>query len=190
MPLLFNSLNQGVVSFGFYNIETDGLLLGQHFFFCTDFCTAAKALFGKPLAETANTTLSGHVFHDPQRVGDLKGAIEGSHHSGFLGELYRMWPFPAAPKAFRQKLHCFENRLKTSYLLERMADSVEIQVAREAHFRRVTVGPYHFSHDGFARLLQYIVWGGYPTWEDHEESQLPEELRGVRLLLAQLVKDP
>ncbi len=75
-----------------------------------------------------------------------------------------------------------------------MADPVEIQVARETNFRRVHIGPYHFSPGGFARLLQYIVRGGYPTWEDHDESQLPEELLVVRQLLAQheewLAEDP
>jgi hypothetical protein len=185
MPLLFNSLSHGVVSFGFYNIETDGLLLGQHFFFCTDFCTAIKALFEKPLDEAANTAFSGHVFHDPQRIGDLKGAIHGSRHTGFFGEIYRMWPFSEAPGAFRQKLHCFENREQTLALLELMATSIEIQLTRKSNFQRVAIGSYHFSRGEFVRLLQYVVRGGYPTWEDHNESQLPDQLRVLRQLLAQ-----
>ena len=186
MPLLFNSLSHGAVSFGFYNIETDGLLLGQHFFFCTDFCTAIKALFEKPLDEAVNTAFSGHVFHDPQRIGDLKEAIiDGSSHTGFFGELYSMWPFSKAPGAFRQKLHCFENREQTLALLESMAASIEIQMKRKPNFQRVAIGSYHFSRGEFVRLLQYVVRGGYPTWEDHNESQLPDQLRVLRQLLAQ-----
>jgi hypothetical protein len=182
---MFNSLSHGVVPFGFYNIETDGLLLGQHFFFCTDFCRMVKALFEKPLAEEADAALSGHVFHDPQRIGNLKGAINGSLHTGFFGEIYRVWPFPEAPEIFRQKLHCFDNRGHTLGLLGSMADPVEIQVVREANFRQVQIGPYHFTLSGFVRLLQYIVRGGYPTWEEDGGRQLPEALLLVGQLLTQ-----
>ena len=186
MPLLFNSLSHGVVSFGFYNIETDGLLLGQHFFFCTDFCTAMKVLFEKPLDEAATTAFSGHVFQDPQRIGNLKGAItKDSRHTGFFGELYRIWPFSEAPGAFRQKLHCFENREQTLALLESMAAPIEIQGTRNANFQQVAIGSYHFSRKEFVRLLQYVARGGYPTWEDHNESQLPAQLGVLRQLLAQ-----
>lgn len=185
MPLLFNSLSHGVVSFGFYNIETDGLLLGEHFFFCTDFCAAIKALFEKPLDDAANAAFSGHVFPDPQRIGDLKGALHGSRRNGFFGEIYRMWPFSEAPEAFRQKLHCFGNREKTLALLELMATSSEIQLARKSNFQQVAIGAYHFSRREFVRLLQYVVRGGYPTWEDHNESQLPDQLRVLGRLLTQ-----
>ncbi len=73
MPLLFNSLSHGVVSFGFYNIETDGLLLGQHFFFCTDFCIAMKALFRKPL---------GRRRQPPRFLGTFSPIHNGSAISG------------------------------------------------------------------------------------------------------------
>jgi hypothetical protein len=186
MPLLFNSLSHGAVSFGFYNIETDGLLLGEHFFFCTDFCSAMIELFEKPLEQDANSTFPGHVFDDPQRIGNLKGAMtNSSRHTSYFGELYRMWPFSEAPGAFRQKLHCFKNRERTLALLESMSTPVELQVTREPYFQQVAIGSYHFSGRELVRLLQYVVRGGYPTWEDHEESQLPDPLRALCQHLAQ-----
>ena len=185
MPLLFNSLSHGAVSFGFYNVETDGLLLGQQFFFCTDFCAAVKGLFEKPLEQPADSAIYGHVFHDPQHIGDLRGAINGYRHTGFFGDVYRIWPFSQSPEAFRQKLRCFENRGRTLALLESQAAGIEIPVKRGSNFERVAIGSYHFCREEFVRLLRYVVRGGYPTWEDHSECQLPDQLRVLRQLLAQ-----
>ncbi len=38
MPLAFDSLSHGIVAFGFFNIESDMLILEQYFFFATEFC--------------------------------------------------------------------------------------------------------------------------------------------------------
>ena len=36
MPLLFESLSHGEIPFGFFNIETDMILLNNYFFFASD----------------------------------------------------------------------------------------------------------------------------------------------------------
>ena len=36
MPLLFQSLSHGEIPFGFFNIETDMILLNNYFFFASD----------------------------------------------------------------------------------------------------------------------------------------------------------
>ena len=38
MPLAFESVNRGTIAFGFFNIDTDLLLLQQYFLFAEDFC--------------------------------------------------------------------------------------------------------------------------------------------------------
>ena len=38
MPLAFESMSHGTIVFGFFNIETDMLLLERYFIFGTDFC--------------------------------------------------------------------------------------------------------------------------------------------------------
>jgi hypothetical protein len=38
MPLSFESLSHGTIAFGFFNIETDMLLLEQYFLFADAFC--------------------------------------------------------------------------------------------------------------------------------------------------------
>lgn len=38
MPLGFHSLSHGVVPFGFFNVASDLLILGDHFAFATEMC--------------------------------------------------------------------------------------------------------------------------------------------------------
>jgi hypothetical protein len=44
MPLLFKSVSHGDLAFGFFNIETDMLLLNGYFFFASDFCRHVATL--------------------------------------------------------------------------------------------------------------------------------------------------
>lgn len=44
MPLAFESLSHGAIAFGFFNIESDMLLLEHYFFFATDFCEHIRAM--------------------------------------------------------------------------------------------------------------------------------------------------
>jgi len=39
MPLAFDSSSHGKIAFGFFNIETDMLLLENYFIFATQFCS-------------------------------------------------------------------------------------------------------------------------------------------------------
>ena len=48
MPLAFESLSHGTVAFGFFNIESDMLLLDRYFFFAGDFCDCVTALAAPP----------------------------------------------------------------------------------------------------------------------------------------------
>ncbi|MDW7710321.1 MAG: hypothetical protein SCH98_07575, partial [Deferrisomatales bacterium] len=130
MPLAFPSLSHGTVAFGFYNVETDGLLLDRLFFFCTDFCRAAVELAaGGP--EGASSSLRGFALAGPEEIGDLMGAIRGVRHVGFLGDVYRLWPFPADPAGFRQKPDGAHNRRFVEELLQARAPEVEIGLVAE-----------------------------------------------------------
>ena len=44
MPLAFESKSHGRIAFGFFNIESDMLLLEHYFFFADDFCRNISAL--------------------------------------------------------------------------------------------------------------------------------------------------
>jgi hypothetical protein len=183
MPLAFPSLSHGTVAFGFYNIETDGLLLEDLFFFATDFSAAVEELASAGGDAPARAVLDGHRFPDRAAVGDLMGAIHGVRLVGYLGEIYRRWPFPADPEGFRQKLAGHANRAATQAVLDRCAERTRIPLTAEAGFGRVSVGPYEFSKAGFLELLRYVVRGGYPTWED---GPLPASARRLQPVVAAL----
>ena len=48
MPIAFNSLSHGKVAFGFFNIESDMLLLEHDFFFSTVFCEHMSRIARQP----------------------------------------------------------------------------------------------------------------------------------------------
>lgn len=174
MPLAFPSLSHGTVAFGFYNIETDGLLLDRLFFFCSDFCRAVGELEAAPgAARGSRASLPGFEFARPEEIGDLMGAIRGTSREGFLGEVYRLWPFPADEAGFRQKLYGAENRRPVEGLLRALAVPREIVLAPDPAGGSVRVGEYVFSRRAFGALLDYVIRGGYPTWEGYEHGRRP-----------------
>jgi hypothetical protein len=176
MPLAFPSLSHGTVAFGFYNVETDGLLLERLFFFCTDFCGAVCALADGEPDSGARSSVPGFAFARGGDIGDLMGAIRGTTREGFLGEVYRLWPFPEDPGAFRQKLHGASNRPAVEELLRRFARPVRVSLEAESGGGPVSIGEYRFSRAGFLALIDYVWRGGYPTWEGFEQGRRPPEV--------------
>jgi hypothetical protein len=70
MPLAFESMSHGTVAFGFFNIDTDMLLLEQYFLFGSEFCRQ----IGK-LAE--NVDEEQYRSNWPVYVLEMKAGIEG-----------------------------------------------------------------------------------------------------------------
>lgn len=168
MPISFDSRSHGRIVFGFYNIETDNLLLNDLFFFCSDFCDSVR----KIREPGARTIMHGHVFLNQDDIGDFAGAMRGVRFTGYMGELYRVWPFPSKPEDFRQKLYGARNREKVQVMLSRHATKVDILLSRlENHY--VQIGDYLFDDIQFMALLHYIRRGGMPCWEGHEKGERP-----------------
>jgi hypothetical protein len=186
MPLAFRSLSHGTIAFGFYNIETDGMLLDRLFFFSTDFCRAVCELDRLLKRADPRAELPGYLFEDPRRIGDLAGAIEGLRHTGYLGEIYLLWPFPSRPEEFRQRLHGASNRKKAEGVLQRWAAPSPITLSFDRETDRFAVGPYRFSSEGYRDLLRYVWRGGYPTWEGVEEGHRPQCVAELVRLIAPL----
>ncbi len=167
MPLAFPSRSHGTIVFGFYNIETDSLLLEDLSFFCTDFCGALAQI---PPTSGGRADLPGYRFASRRAIGDLMGAIRGERFEGYLGEVYRRWPFPKDPAAFRQRLEGHRTRPEVERLLARWARRVTIPITWAPAQDLATIGPYEFSTTQFRALLEYVARGGYPTWEGFLET--------------------
>ncbi len=190
MPLAFQSINRGTVAFGFFNIEIDMLLLQDLFFFADRFCEAAASL----LADGAGTaSLPGWRIEDPRDVGDLHGAIRGDRLTGFLGETYRRFPFPARPEDFKQSPEGFRNREAAEEMIRPFGKPQNIALARQGKSqipnpesqKDLTAGAFDFfigetvfGEEAFLRLVAYVERGGHPRWRDEIRPDYVREMTG------------
>ena len=166
MPLAFESLSHGTIAFGFFNIESDMLLLDQYFIFADDFCRNIEKMAGFPGGKTGEDIWQVYHIGDPQQIGDLQGAIHGVHYTGFIGEVYRRFPFPELAADFKQKPDGFQNRSVVNEIIQEFAQEVEIKITIAEDARVIDIGAYSFLHNIFHELINYVWRGGYPRWKD------------------------
>jgi hypothetical protein len=166
MPLSFDSCSHGPVAFGFFNIESDMLLLDRFFFFCDDFCEWITAL-ADPAAPSPPAFQDCPVFHIKhlQDIGDLMGAIHGVRFTGFIGRVYEQFPFPTDPSGFKQNPEGDQTRQVMQDLIAPFSDTRTIPVGIDGSgsFR---FGPYRFTRTVCHELIQYVWQGGYPRWKN------------------------
>lgn len=166
MPLAFESLSHGIIAFGFFNIKTDMILMENYFFFAEDFCNKIVELAEK---ESYYVTDEFPTFEikDPIKIGNLMKAINGIEFEGFIGELYKLFPFPKELKEFKQDPYGFENREIVSRIIQRYGEKKIIAIELSQESETLRFGRYLFSKKQFSKLLDYIWEGGYPKWRDN-----------------------
>ena len=162
MPLAFDSISHGSIAFGFFNIDSDMLLLEHYFFFATEFCQYISEIPQRGGGDFFETSWQVYWIQDPQDIGDLIGAIHGIHFRGFMGELYRKFPFPKNPEDFKQKPEGVKTQAVVKNLIAKYAKQVEIPFVLEKGAREVGIGEYRFSKRSFHELIKYVWRGGYP----------------------------
>jgi hypothetical protein len=165
MPLSFTSLSHGEVAFGFFNIETDLLLLNKYFWFAQDFCDYIIRLAEKDPDDYSGLDWEGYILNQ-RDIGDLHGAIQGIRMTGFIGEVYRHFPFPQDPTLFKQNPDGYKTREIVKELIEKFASLSKISITLEEPGKTIWIGDYLFSKDGLAELLNYVWLGGYPRWKE------------------------
>jgi len=166
MPLTFNSLSHGKVAFGFFNIESDMLLLEHYFFFSTVFCDHISRIARQPEDETIPSTYPGYTIENPEDIGDLMGAIHGIRFTGFIGDLYRRFPFPENPADFKQNPKGTRSQDIVKMLIKNYARHAEIPSVHNQNGSEITIGEYRFNRTSFHQLIEYVWKGGYPRWKD------------------------
>ena len=164
MPLAFESESHGTVAFGFFNIESDMLLLDRYFFFATDFCEAICKMIKEQSGVFDEVQFQAFVIENPVGIGDLHGGIAGTHFSGFLGETYKKHPFPSDPKEFKQQTEGFNTRDEFERMILDFGTVNDLLLHQERNKEQVSIGPYRFSRQTFSKLIQYVIRGGYPQW--------------------------
>ena len=166
MPLAFDSLSHGSIAFGFFNIDSDMLLLDRYFFFSTDFCKHISSIVESDEEGSFKTSWQVYYIEEPEDIGDLMGAIHGIHYQGFMGELYRRFPFPERPEDFKQKPQGVKTRAIVEDMIEKYAEYIEIPFITDKEAQGVEIGAYRFSRPSFHELIKYVWRGGYPRWKD------------------------
>ena len=165
MPLLFKSLNHGEIPFGFFNIETDMILLSNYFFFASDFAGYIVEMAGKKPNEPSDMTWDTYIIEEKD-IGNLMAAISGVYFSGFIGEVYGHFPFPHEPEKFKQNPEGYKTRELIDGIIKRCAPLTKIPVIVTVSSMEIKIGEYMFGRVGFHELLSYLWVGGYPRWKD------------------------
>lgn len=175
MPLGFPSINQGIIAFGFFNVDTDLLLLEHYFIFADEFCRHIIELTpgGRDLREESWDA----CLIDRDQIGDLMGAIHDISYTGFIGEVYRRFPFPKQTEEFRQDPEGFRNQKVLEDLLAVWASKTSIPFRADRARGTVGIGEFLFSGDTFQELLRYVWLGGYPRWRDHVRPRYVLEMK-------------
>ncbi len=166
MPLAFHSISHGQIAFGFFNIDTDMMLLNDHFFFADDLSELIGSIASQPGDGPADILLDAYTL-DISRMGSLMGAIRGTDLGGFIGEVYRRFPFPREEEKFKQQPEGFDNRHIVEEIVRRYADMRPIHVVADKLRCTVEFGGYLFDREGFHALVLYLWAGGYPRWRDN-----------------------
>ncbi len=177
MPLAFDTLNRGTIVFGFFNIDSDMLLLEQYFLFGSEFCEHIGEMVKKIDENEFKTRWPVYVIEDRAKIGDLMGAIHGTRHTGFIGELYRSYPFPQNPEAFKQKTKGYLNQSVVRDMICRYARQMRLSVVPYQRALEVDIGEYKFSRKAFQELIKYVWRGGYPGWQDDIRPSYVEAMK-------------
>lgn len=175
MPLLFPSLSHGEVAFGFFNIETDMLLLNHYFFFASDFCQHLSEMsFVKP-GETYSAEWDIYALEE-QHIGNVMGAIYRIDLRGFIGEVYVCYPFPEDQAHFRQNPDGYLAQPEIKIIIAKYGMREVINCSVDARGNALTIGDFRFSRSQFHRLVRYVWEGGYPRWKDDRRPDYVEAM--------------
>jgi hypothetical protein len=166
MPLTFNCLSHGTIAFGFFNIDSDMLLLENYFLFATDFCRYVGDLAENLHQGKFEAKWQVYIIAERASMGDLMGAIHGVRNTGFIGDIYRIFPFPQNAESFKQKPDGYRNQAIVAKVISSYARQIHIpfKVGKSAH--EIEIGEYKFSRKDFGEMIQYVWRGGYPRWKN------------------------
>jgi len=167
MPLEFESISHGKIAFGFFNIETDMILLEHYFLFAQDFCGNISKIAGPPSREIYASSWDIYLIENSFDIGNLMGAIYGIDLRGFIGEVYKLFPFPKHQEDFKQKPEGFKNRTLIEELIQKYAKRINIPFVINQKDDKIGIGEYLFHKNSFQELIKYIWSGGFPRWKDN-----------------------
>ena len=185
MPLEFVSISHGPVAFGFFNIETDMILLNHYFLFAEDFCHSVSMIAEGPFDDGFKSSWDVYLIEDRERIGNLMGAIHGVDHRGFIGEVYQRFPFPKKREEFKQRPEGSKRRAEIENVVQQYAIRAAIPILIDQKMDQITIGEFVFDRSAFQDLVQYVWVGGFPRWK---EDLRPDYVLSMKEKIAQSQK--
>ena len=174
MPLGFNSKSHGEIPVGFFNIETDMFLIKNYFVFASDLCEWIQE-WSKG-GEDQELDVEMYVFKDHERIGDLMGAIHGVRFTGFIGELYKKYPFPQEKERFKQNPDGWKIRDEVEKLVQDYVQLEAVPIVISKSEGTMAIGEYVFEALDFHQVLMYIWQGGWPRWKGEVQPDYVEKM--------------
>ena len=182
MPLAFESISHGTIAFGFFNIESDMLLCDRYFLFADDFCRYVEHMAESAGEPIYHASWRVQVIEEAEEIGDLMGAIHGVRFTGFLGELYRRFPFPQRPDDFKQNPDGFQTHSLVTEIISKYAQNQAVQVIVDNEKMETEIGIYRFTRNQLQELLKYVWRGGYPRWKNEIRPACVSEMKNKVML--------
>ena len=170
-------MNHGTIAFGFFNIDSDILLLEHYFLFGSEFCQHVGDMAENFLKNQFLYRWPVYVIEDREKIGDLMGAIHGIRYTGFIGDLYRKFPFPEKPEEFKQKPEGYRNQALVRDLISAYADRIHVPVNISKTGFEIDIGEYKFNREIFQQLIKYVWRGGYPRWKNEIRPDYVEKMK-------------
>ena len=169
MPLTFDSKSHGKIAFGFFNIESDMLLLEHYFLFADEFCRHISVLAAESGDGKYETVWKVNDIESPADIGDLMGAIHGTRHTGFIGDTYLKYPFPEKQEDFKQNPEGYKTQSEFREMVEKYGSEKEIQFVADPDKKEISIGEYVFTIEAFHELIKYVFVGGMPRYRDGKQ---------------------
>ena len=136
--------------------------MDRYFFFCRDFCEWVIDWAGS--GDFSRDEKMVYVIREREMIGNLGGAIHGYEFTGFIGEVYKRFPFPESLAGFKQKPYGSRNRTEVERIIQSFAMQLRISVVCRPEQLTIDFGDYTFSAEVFREILNYIEGGGMPGW--------------------------
>jgi hypothetical protein len=174
MPLSFKTINHGEIPIGFFNIDSDMFLINNYFIFASELCQAITVWAnGK---DNCTTELEMYIIESQDEIGNLMGAINGLVFTGFIGELYKLYPFPKRPEDFKQKPEGYKTQKQVEELIKKFGKKEQIKIEISKSEETISIGEYKFNPRQFHEVIAYIWRGGMPMWRDGERPEYVNEM--------------
>lgn len=174
MPLNFDTLSHDTIPIGFFNIDSDMLLINNYFIFTSELCPAIGIWANGE--DSLNTKIDFYIIEEQKDIGNLMGAIRGVIFTGFIGEVYKLFPFPKKREDFKQKPQGYKTQEQVEAIIQKFGKKEKINIVISKSEETIAIGEYVFDRSQFHEVISYIWRGGMPMWKDEKPPKYVKDM--------------